>query len=260
MPLLTRPYPGVRFPADVLRAGRGIVGGSSILGAPAYSFIGTLVLPDGQIWSFEKEDEFFAEYGRDELSVRAEWRFGNGRKLELISRLDDRVTELTIALPDKPKVLQAFEQFDREVPRSQMPPRNPRIVIGHGGSTLWRQLKDHLHDHHGFEVRSFETRPQAGRTIQEVLDELLENNDMGLLVHTAEDEQPDGGLRARQNVVHETGLFQARYGWGRAVIIREDGCESFSNVSGIVEIRFSPGNIREVFGEVVATIRRELLS
>ena len=50
---------------------------------------------------------------------------------------------------------------------------------------------------------------------------------MAFLVMTAEDEQPDGTLRARDNVIHEAGLFQDRLGFKRAIILLEEGCEEF---------------------------------
>jgi hypothetical protein len=34
-------------------------------------------------------------------------------------------------------------------PERPPPPPKPKIFIGHGGSDQWRDLKDHLHDHHG---------------------------------------------------------------------------------------------------------------
>ena len=66
-----------------------------------------------------------------------------------------------------------------------------------------------------------------------------------------------GGMRARQNVVHEAGLFQGRLGFAGAVVLLEKGAEEFSNIHGIVQIRFDKGRIKETFGDVVATIRRE---
>jgi hypothetical protein len=48
-----------------------------------------------------------------------------------------------------------------------------------------------------------------------------------------------------------------RLGLPRAIILRGQRCEGFSNVAGTNEIHFSPGNMREVFGDVLATIYRE---
>jgi predicted nucleotide-binding protein len=80
---------------------------------------------------------------------------------------------------------------------------------------------------------------------------------MAFLVHTAEDEQADQKVRARQNVVHETGLFQGRLGFHRAIILREDGCEDFSNLHGVQEIRFPAGDIKGSFLPVLDVINRE---
>lgn len=74
---------------------------------------------------------------------------------------------------------------------------------------------------------------------------------------TGEDATSQGNIRARQNVVHEAGLFQGKLGFERAIVLLEEGVEEFSNIHGIVQIRFSKGKIRETFGDVLATLRRE---
>ena len=80
---------------------------------------------------------------------------------------------------------------------------------------------------------------------------------VALLVMTGEDEQPDGNLRARMNVVHEAGLFQGRLGFSRAIVLLEDGCEEFSNIAGLGQIRFPRGEIRSAFEEVREVLERE---
>ncbi|MDY6866053.1 MAG: hypothetical protein SVY15_08820 [Halobacteriota archaeon] len=42
--------------------------------------------------------------------------------------------------------------------------------------------------------------------------------------------------------------------------ILEEGVKEFSNILGINQIRFSKGNIREVYGDVIASIKREFES
>jgi len=77
------------------------------------------------------------------------------------------------------------------------------------------------------------------------------------LVMTAEDEQADKSLRARQNVVHEAGLFQGRVGFRRAIVILEENTEEFSNIAGVQQLRYSKGSIRSIFGDVISTLNRE---
>jgi predicted nucleotide-binding protein len=40
-------------------------------------------------------------------------------------------------------------------------------------------------------------------------------------------------------------------------MLLEENVEEFSNVQGVQYIRFSKNNIKETFGEVLATLRRE---
>jgi predicted nucleotide-binding protein len=80
---------------------------------------------------------------------------------------------------------------------------------------------------------------------------------IAFIVMTAEDEQPDGKIRARMNVVHEAGLFQGRLGFTKAIILLEDGCEEFSNIEGLGQIRFPKGNIAARFEEIRRVLERE---
>ncbi len=59
------------------------------------------------------------------------------------------------------------------------------------------------------------------------------------------------------NVVHEAGLFQGRLGFSRAIILLEEGCEEFSNIHGLGQIRFPKGNIKAVFEDVRQLLERE---
>jgi hypothetical protein len=132
----------------------------------------------------------------------------------------------------------------------------PVIFIGHGGSPQWRDLKDHLHEHHNYEIEAYETGERAGHTIRDVVEDMLGQSSIAILVMTGEDEQPDGTIRARQNVVHELGLFQGRLGFTKAVVLLEEGTEEFSNIHGVQQIRYAKGRIKETFGAVLAFLKR----
>jgi predicted nucleotide-binding protein len=89
------------------------------------------------------------------------------------------------------------------------------------------------------------------------LSEMLDNAAIALLVLTAEDEQADGEMVARQNVIHEVGLFQGRLGFTRAIVLLEEGCAQFSNIEGLGQIRFRAGEISSTFEEVRRVMERE---
>ena len=131
------------------------------------------------------------------------------------------------------------------------------VFIGHGQPLLWKDLKDFVHDRLQLPWDEFNRVPVAGITNITRLSEMLDNASIALLVMTAEDEQADGSVRARMNVIHEAGLFQGRLGFTRAIILLEDGCEEFSNIHGLGQIRFPKGNIKAAFEEVRQVLERE---
>jgi len=132
-----------------------------------------------------------------------------------------------------------------------------KIFIGHGRTNDWRDLKDHLQDKHKYEVIAYEVGSRAGFSIKEVLEKMLTESSFALLVFTPEDEDKAGGFHARENVIHELGLFQAKLGFNRAIAIISSKVDEFSNIHGITQIRYSEGNIKETYGEILATIKRE---
>lgn len=136
-------------------------------------------------------------------------------------------------------------------------PVDKRIFIGHGHSLQWMKLQQFLTDTLGLQCDEFEAIPPAGKTIVRRLQEMLDAACFAFLVFTAEEERADGSLHARDNVVHEAGLFQGRLGFERAIIVLEEECAEFSNVQGLVEIRFPRNNIGACFEEVRRVLLRE---
>ena len=132
-----------------------------------------------------------------------------------------------------------------------------KIFIGHGRSLIWRELKDFIEARLKLPADEFNRVPVAGVTNIERLSEMLEGSAIAFLIMTGEDEQPDGKLHARMNVVHEAGLFQGRLGFKRAIVLLEEGCESFSNIEGLGQLRFPKGQIKAKFEEIREILERE---
>jgi predicted nucleotide-binding protein len=168
------------------------------------------------------------------------------------------------------------------------------IFIGHGRSPIWRELKDFLENRLHLSVDEFNSVAVAGVSTVTRLEEMLDAAAFAFLVMTAEDALPDdrqghstrdavylvddtalvdlkthSGVRAsdrrsdriklhaRLNVIHEAGLFQGRLGFKKAIILLEDGCEEFSNIHGLGQIRFPKGNINPKFEKIRAVLERE---
>ncbi len=132
-----------------------------------------------------------------------------------------------------------------------------KVFIGHGGSPAWKDLKDFLVDRLGLDYEEFNRESTPGLSNKERLLEMLDSACFAFLVMTGEDEHGDGTKHARANVIHEAGLFQGRYGFERAIIMLEDGCEEFSNVDGIGQIRFPKGKIMANSEEIRRVLERE---
>lgn len=131
------------------------------------------------------------------------------------------------------------------------------VFIGHGQSNAWRDLKDFVQDRVRLPWDEFNRVPVAGITNIARLSEMMDAAAIAFLVMTAEDEQADGRVQARMNVIHEAGLFQGRLGFTKAIVLLEEGCEEFSNIAGLGQIRFPVGNISAEFEEIRRVLERE---
>ena len=107
-------------------------------------------------------------------------------------------------------------------------------------------LADRLH----LDWDEFNRESAAGIPTPLRLEQLLEDACFAFLVMTGEDEHPDGTKHARENVIHEAGLFQGRLGFKRAIVLLEEGCAEFSNIHGLTHIRFPKGQIQAAFEDI----------
>lgn len=215
---------------------------------------------ENETLTLDDERDFFAEYRKphDSSTIRK----SDVNISITINYTKNADTTLIVEAKTRGEIENVFELFEENHSQSIVPNdkeiKTPVIFIGHGRSSLWRDLKDHLTDKHDYKIEAYETGARAGHTIRDVLDEMANKSSFAILVMTGEDEDKEGKLKARPNVIHEIGLFQGRLGFSRAIVLLEDDTEEFSNLFGIQQLRFSKGNIKEVFGDVLATLKREL--
>lgn len=132
-----------------------------------------------------------------------------------------------------------------------------KIFIGHGRSNVWYQLKAFLNDRLNLECDEFNAEAVAGMSTTARLGELLNNACFAFLVMTGEDLHVDEQAHARENVIHEAGLFQGRLGFERAIILLEEGCAQFSNIHGLNHISFPKGQLSPAFEQIRHVLERE---
>ena len=209
--------------------------------------------------NFDTIEEFFADYPK---ATTYRVQYLSEGDLFYFMGYRPNVVKIQVSLTNRAHIEGVFQIFERNLGPSKIvvAPAPIKVFIGHGHDPQWRDLKDHLHDLHGFEVVAYEVGPRAGLSVKEILEKMLSTSSFALLVLTGEDIHSDGEPHARENVIHELGLFQARLGFPRAIALLEEGVKEFSNILGVNQIRFANGHIRETFGDVIATIRREFQS
>ena len=251
----TKSYRGIKFTPRLVR--RAIDKARAVFSSTETNYRG-FAQASGERWSFVLLEEFLGAYndGVTAAQLTLEWK--PARELSLMQTGYE--TFVTIQSPNRKDIEAVSSVFEEAAPdeKTDLQRREDlKIFIGHGRSREWIELKSHLQDKHRLDVEAYETGARAGHTIRDILEAMAADLSFALLVLTGEDETKDGVMRARQNVIHETGLFQGRLGFDRAIMVVENGVELASNFDGIQQIRFDKGRIQETFGEVLATLKRE---
>jgi hypothetical protein len=132
-----------------------------------------------------------------------------------------------------------------------------KVFIGHGHSLVWLELKSFLQDDLDLTIDEFNRVSTAGIATSNRLEQMLDDAAFAFLILTAEDEATDGKLHARENVVHEAGLFQGKLGFRKAILLLEETCEKFSNIDGLGYIPFPTRKIRAAFEDIRKVLKRE---
>jgi predicted nucleotide-binding protein len=123
-----------------------------------------------------------------------------------------------------------------------------KIFISHGHNELLKlKLKDFIENRLNIRTTVLADQPSQGLTIVEKLEKSAKQCSFAAILLTKDDELKNDTVRARQNVIHELGFFQGKYGRKNVVLLAERGVELFTNISGIVRIEFEPGHFESIF-------------
>ncbi len=126
-----------------------------------------------------------------------------------------------------------------------------KVFITHGHNEIAKlKIKDFLVTRLNHEPVILGEQPgRQGLTIIEALEKFSEGCEFAAILLTGDDVTRDGGLRARQNVVHEVGFFQGLLGRSKVVLIVEKGVEIPSNLSGLFYLEYQR-DVKEVFDDL----------
>jgi predicted nucleotide-binding protein len=198
------------------------------------------------------------------FTAEAEEGFGRNSMIHMYEGVDRRAKmwddKLGALLDDVTSHPEHYETTLANIPESSVREEKPKlakIFLGHGQSTLWARVHFYLKDELHLNVEVWESDPRTGLASVDVLKTLLTSCTFAVIVATGEDATVDGGRRARQNVVHEIGLFQGRLGFEKVALLQQRGVEGFSNLAGLQHIPFSDSRIEETFYELRRVLVRE---
>lgn len=253
----SKDYTWTKFPFEVIKAVYNLIFKDMKFSSSSTDYS---VSFEDEDWSYDTLDEFCAAYTKESCIYARLYLSSNNNTLDL--NFSDNNT--SVSIQSRLEIItQGFNVFESHAKKSKLPEppsrecnSKPVVFIGHGRSDDWKIIKDDLRDKHNINVESFESGARAGHAIRDILEEMSNSSNFAILVLTAEDEQKDGGYRARQNVIHEAGLFQGKLGFNRAIIILQQGVEMPSNLEGIQQLRYEK-KINEIIGDILATISRE---
>lgn len=126
-----------------------------------------------------------------------------------------------------------------------------KVFISHGHSEMVKlKLKSFIQDRLGMEPVILADQPDLGLTVVEKLEKYGPECDFALILLTADDQTVNGGLQARQNVIHELGFFHGVLGRDKVLLLKQSGVELFSNSSGLIYKEFAGDLIESVFEDV----------
>ena len=125
--------------------------------------------------------------------------------------------------------------------------RPSRIFISHGRSKEWYKAQVHIEKVLGLSTLELAQEANLGRTVLQKLDEESTKCGYAVIIMTGDDIDGDI-IKARENVMHEIGFFQGKYGLRNVILLHEEGVNIPSNIHGLVYIPFPKDFVEATFG------------
>lgn len=129
-----------------------------------------------------------------------------------------------------------------------------RLFITHGRSKDWMEVQAYIEKDLKLGTLELAQEPSGGQTIIEKLEANAPKCDGAVIVMSGDDEDGEGQPRVRENVMHEIGYFQAKFGRSRVVLLHQEKVSVPSNLYGIVYVPYPKDYVSAGF----ALMAREL--
>ncbi|WP_328966574.1 carbohydrate kinase family protein [Streptomyces sp. NBC_00239] len=131
------------------------------------------------------------------------------------------------------------------------------VLVAHDEDAEWDALRTFLEDDCRLRVHTLSHPRGNDAPSPQLMREQLGRCAFAICVLSATRVMAAGQRRASESTVHQVGVFQGYYGFGRVAILAEEGCEAFSNNAGLIRMDFPPGRISITFVELERMLVRE---
>lgn len=131
------------------------------------------------------------------------------------------------------------------------------ILVVHDADPQWRALGDFIKIRCGVPVHELVPDSAGGRGGMADINAYLDRCCFAVCLLNSRLQDLDGRFRTDQSIVHLAGLLQGRYGFGRVAILTEEGCDTFSNIAGLIRLDFPRGRVESTFPELRRMLERE---
>ncbi len=133
--------------------------------------------------------------------------------------------------------------------------KKQRVFISHGKSPEWHKIQNYLEKDLQVGTLELAQEPNVGRTVLQKLEDEAGKCSVAVIVMTGDDITEEGEVRARENVMHEIGYFQGRYGLKNVALLHEHGVNIPSNIQGLVYIQFPKDTAEASLGALTREIK-----
>ena len=120
---------------------------------------------------------------------------------------------------------------------------NPQIFIVHGhNEARRRELKEMLKDRELKPIVLTDEPSHGAETIIDKFERLAQPCEFAIAIFTKDDVVEKDGkkyFQARPNVMYEVGWFAANLGRSRVLLLLEEGTDMFSDLQGVLQLRFT---------------------
>jgi len=133
---------------------------------------------------------------------------------------------------------------------------NNTIFISHGQNDFYREINNYLVNEYKLPTVYDERDFLKGNTYIENIEMLVNDSSYGLVVLTKDDEFEKEKWRARQNVIHELGIFQNAFGRTNTLVLKEEGVDFPTNLNGMNEYQINLNNHADIYNKIGSWLRQ----